>query len=419
MTQARTAAPCPFQLMGPAVAADPLPHFAQLRASGEPLHRDAETGIFVVSHHDHLLRIVRDPETFSNRYDMTALRPGGLPPAVAAVLARGMAAADTLLTNDPPDHARYRALVERVFTAERVAAMEGGVTQIADGLIDGFIADGEAEIVSAFCAPLPLTVIATALGFPLEDVPTIKAWSDAISLIRGNLADEAVLTESAGRVLECQRYLLDACEARRRAPRDDLVSALVHARLDDGRELGPAELYSLLLQLMVAGNESCTNAMAGGVRRLAQEPALARIVATDARAARVFVEEVLRLESPAQGHFRRAVSDAEIGGCSVPAGSMVHVRWASANRDHRVFPAPDTVDLSRRNATAHVSFGAGPHFCVGASLGRAELRIGLKQVAQRLRNLELAEGNDFTCHPIFHLRGLQRLEVTWLPSEGS
>jgi cytochrome P450 len=418
MTDTSRVPACPFQLMGPDVAADPHPHFAQLRASAAPLHRDEQTGVFVVSHHEHLLRVVRDPETFSNRYDMTALRPGGLPPSVSAVLSRGLASADTLLTNDPPDHARYRRLVERVFTAERVTAMEGAIERIADELIDGFIADGRAEIVAAFCAPLPLAVIVDALGFPREDVPKIKLWSDSMSLIRGNLAPEDVLLKSAEHVLECQRYLLAACEDRRSRPREDLVTALVHARLDNGRGLDERELYSLLLQLMVAGNESCTNAMAGGVRRLAEDAELARVVTADLRAARVFVEEVLRLESPAQGHFRRAVRDAQVGGCPVPAGGMIHLRWASANRDERIFPAPDALDLSRRNATQHVAFGAGPHFCIGASLGRAELRIGLMQLARRLPGLKLSFGNDFACHPIFHLRGLRRLEVEWEPGAG-
>jgi cytochrome P450 len=401
--------------MGPEVAADPHPHFAALRATDEPLHRDEQTGVFVVSRHEHLLRVVRDPETFSNRYDMTALRPGGLPPSVAAILAQGVRPADTLLTNDPPDHARYRALVERVFTAERVAAMEAGIRVIADELIDGFAADGQAEIVGAFCAPLPLAVIADALGFPRADAPKIKAWSDAMSLIRGNLAPEDQLVESAERVLECQRYLLEACEARRGGPGEDLVTALVNARLDDGRALEERELNSILMQLMVAGNESCTNAMAGGVRRLAEDPALARAILADPRAARIFTEEVIRLESPAQGHFRRAVKEADVGGCPVPAGAMLHVRWASANRDERVFPSPDVVDLSRRNVTAHVGFGGGPHFCVGASLGRAELRIGFTRLAARLPQLRLADDNDFACHPIFHLRGLRRLSLRWTP----
>jgi cytochrome P450 len=401
--------------MGPDVAADPLPHFAALRASGAPLHRDEETGVFVVSHHEHLLRVVRDPETFSNRYDMTALRPGGLPPSVAAILARGVPAADTLLTNDPPDHARYRALVERVFTADRVAAMEAAIAEIADGLIESFIADGQAEIISRFCAPLPLAVIADGLGLGRDNATRIKAWSDAFSLIRGNLAGEEQLLECAERVLECQRHLLQICEERRARPRDDLVTALVQARLDDGRALADPELNSILTQLMVAGNESCTNAMAGGVRRLADDAALAGIVAADPRAARVFVEEVIRLESPAQGHFRRVVKPAEIGGCPVAAGAMIHVRWASANRDERVFPAADELDLSRRNATAHVGFGGGPHFCIGASLGRAELRIGLTRLAARLTGLKLADGNDFECHPMFHLRGLRNLHVKWTP----
>jgi cytochrome P450 len=413
MDRTREVPTCPFRLFGPEIAADPLPHFAALRTSGAPLHRDEQTGVFVVSRHEHLLRVVRDPETFSNRYDMTALRPGGLPASVAAVLARGVAPAHTLLTNDPPDHAVYRSLVERVFTAERVGALESSIAAIADGLIDGFVREGRAEIVSAFCAPLPLAVIADALGFPREDAPLIKAWSDAMSLIRGNLAAEPELLASAHRVLECQVYLQAACEDRRVHPRSDLTTALVQARLPDGRPLDGPELNSILMQLMVAGNESCTNAMAGGVRRVAEDAALAGRISTEPRAARVFVEELIRLESPAQGHFRRALRDTEVAGCPVPAGAMIHVRWASANRDETVFADADTVDLGRRNATAHVGFGSGPHFCVGASLGRAELRIGLTRLAARLPNLELDDDNDFACPPVFHLRGLSRLNVRW------
>jgi cytochrome P450 len=404
---------CPFDLMGADLQADPHPYFETLRDADAPIFLDEKSGIYVASRHGVIQRIIRDTENFSSRFYQPDLQPGHLPPEAIAILETGIQPVDTLLTNDPPEHVKYRRLVDYAFTAQSVARLDAEITEVADAQLEQIIDAGHAEIVSEFASPIPLNVIMRVLGMPLDDMGQIKIWSDARTEIRGLLSPPDRIVQCAHLMIEAQAYLKALCEARRTAPREDMISALVQATFDDGRHLNEEELNSILFQLMVAGNESCTNAIAAGVRRLAEQPELAGSLPDSPQAQRIFVEEVIRLDAPAQGHFRRCTRDVDVDGLTVPAGAMVHVRWASANRDERVFERASEVDLTRRNPMAHLGFGGGPHFCVGASLGRAEVRYALLKVAKHLKNLRLTDENAFEYTPTFHLRGLKKLFVSY------
>jgi cytochrome P450 len=359
--------------------------------------------------------VLRRPDLFSSNSGPD-LRP--VPDDdVQAIMRDGFPPVNTLLTNDPPAHARYRGLVNKAFSARRVALLEPSVRAIAETLVDGFAGDGEVELVSQFAVPLPLTVIADALGVPREDMPAFKRWSDdSVAPLGGMISHEREL-ECARSIVEFQRYFEAKLEERRQAPRDDLLSDLLSARLDGVEPLNTAELLSIIQQLLVAGNETTTNMIASGVLLLLSHPDQRAAVHADPSLVANTVEETLRLESPVQGLFRSAKADTEIGGVPVPAGARLVLMYASGNRDEAAFAEAESFDVCRDNAREHLAFGQGVHYCLGAPLARLEGVIALQTLLTRLPNLRLAPArNDFTHTPSFILRGLKALHLAFDPA---
>jgi cytochrome P450 len=401
-----------WNLFDPAVAEDPWEFYAALRARA-PVYR-MPMGIWIVSTHALCVQALRDPEAFSSRF-MAALG-GALAAAVTSGDAGGLAAraappADTLLTNDPPSHTRFRKLVNRAFLPRRVEKLAASIRELAHGLVDGFAARGRLELVREFAVPLPLTVIADQLGVPRAHLPEFKRWSDASVGPLGGLLSREEMIECAKLVVELQDYLAERCEERRRAPQDDLLSDLVHAHADGEPPLTTPEAVSILQQLLVAGNETTTNLIAAAVQFLLRDPAQLARLRADRSLLPNALEEALRLETPVQGMWRVTTRDVPLGGETIPKGSFVMLRYASANRDETVFPDPDRFDVARPNAREHLSFGLGIHYCVGAALARTEAAIALETLLDRLPGLRLAPGNDFRHQRSMLLRGLERLEL--------
>ena len=399
-------------LMDPDVIENPFAYYAAMR-NGPALSRDPGTGFWVAWRHDVVRAILRDNENFSARLHQPDKRPGGVPQRVQDILATGIPPAHTIHTNDPPDHTRYRKLVDGVFSNARVRQMENYIARIVDDLLDGMMDRTEVELIRSFCAPVPLAVIADVFGVDRAMIPTLKEWSDRYSEMRGMMISDARLEENAQIVVTAQRYFAERRAERRIHRRDDLLSDLVHATLDEqGSRLTEPELNSITFQFLVAGNETSTSTIAECVRLLAENPALQKRLRDDPTEIPPFIEEVLRLATPVQGVLRMAVRDVTVEDTVIPAGSLVHIRLGSANRDGAAFSDPDAVDPARRNLSSHLGFGAGVHFCIGAAVARAEVRLALTGLLRRTRDIRLMPGmNDLRHHPIFHLRGLMKLHV--------
>ena len=382
--------PSAFSLRHPSVISAPWDYYAALHAHGG-VHQDAETGIWIVAGYQQIQRILRDNERFSSVVDRPTLRPGGVPQAVQEILASTVQITPTLVGADPPTHTRLRPLVNFVFNAERVEALAPEITAIVDGLIDRFIADGSCDIVPAFAAPLPLTVIADQLGLQRDEIWRVKAWSDAVIEILGLMGSDDRLETCARLQKEAIEFLLAQMRLRRAEPIDSILSDLANGRDEEGALLSDSEITSILMQLMVAGNETTTNTIASGVVYLSRDPDLQQSLRDgDTRAMRMFVEEILRAEAPVQGHYRKARVDVDVGGVTLPAGAVVHVRYGAGNRDEEMFPNAARIDLSRANAPQHLAFGGGIHFCVGAMLARKELQIAFRRLLDRLDAITLA-----------------------------
>lgn len=401
-----------FQFFDPQVTECPYAFYAALRREA-PVFQVPGAGFYLVTRYDDIVTVLKNPVVFSNKFAQAMqARTGGPRKELLDVWAEGYPPVDTLLTNDPPSHTRFRALVTKAFSARRVASMEPQVRKIANDLVDGFAADGHVELVHRFAVPLPLTVIADQLGVPRDDMPRFKKWSDDSVAPLGQMITPEREIECTRSIVEFQHYFAAKLEERRRAPKDDLLTDLVHAKVEGERGLDTAEALSILQQLLVAGNETTTNLIAATMLLLLQHPAEMARVRHDPSLIPNLVEEALRLEAPVQGMWRVATQDAEIGGVKLPAGAFLMLRYASGNRDDAQFPEAERFDCGRENARNHLGFGLGIHFCVGAALARKEGVVAFETLLGRLGNVRLAPDKTELRHvPSILLRGLSALHL--------
>jgi cytochrome P450 len=405
-------------LVSPEVLECPYPFFERVRNEA-PVHQ-TPLGFWLVSRYDDVMAVVRDTERFSSnmRNSFTAPAPSD---ELRAIQAEAYPSVNTLLTNDPPSHTQFRALVNKAFTPKRVAQLEGEIRQIANDLVDRWVDGGRVELVSEFAVGLPLTVIADALGVDRADMPAFKRWSDdSVAPLSGMLSPERQLECARSRV-EMQRYMAERCRERETDPRDDLLSDLVQARFDSGERAGEQlsmpELLNVIEQLLVAGNETTTKLIAAGMLALLEHPAQMTAVRADRSLIPNLVEEALRYESPVQMLPRVAKVDVEVGGVAVPAGSILMMMYGCANRDDAKYPGAAAFDVTRDNARTHLAFGQGPHFCPGAALARSEARIAFELLFDRCADWALDTSVDAPTHRELSmtLRGLSALHLTFTP----
>ena len=400
----------------PQVIADPFDYYrAWLPKS--PVVQLSEV-MFLVLSYDLCAQATGDVETFSNNFQGTLSGAMAEDGDVAAILAEGWPQVDTLLTADPPVHTRFRKLVNLAFSMKRVAAIEEDMRGVVIELIEKMAAKGEADFVRDFGIPLPVAMIASQIGMTNDDLDKVKRWSDAFVDRLGRMIPKERELECAREVVEFQHFVKAKIDERRANRTEDLLSDLVYAEVDGERPLEDAEILSIMQQLMVAGNETTTSALAGGLLQLIENPdqmakAVAAVDEGNERAIINLVEEVLRTESPTAGMWRMVLRDAELGGVKIPKGAMVQLRYAAANRDPAKYPDPDRFDMERANARSHLAFGKGIHMCVGNMLSRKEMAVAYSELLSRLTGFRVAEGHTPSWPPNMLLRGLTTLPITF------
>lgn len=397
--------------LDPAVIACPHAYYKKLRDEA-PVHRDPNTGFYMVSRYDLVMEVIRHPEIYSSRF--AAALEGGHEPGekVKAIMAEGWEPVDTMLTQDPPEQRRYRKLVDDAFSPRRVKAMQPYVETLANELVDQFADRGRCEFVSEFCVPLPLTIIADQLGIPRGDMATFKQWTNAFVIRLSGMATPEQEEQAARDIVDFQQYFAGRLEAYRREPADNIISDIANASVSGERPLDTKESLSILQQVLVAGNETTTSALAEGMYLLLTNPDQLAALRRDPGLMANFTEEVLRLSSPTQNMWRITTRDTELNGVKIPANSPVIIRFASANRDEALFECPDTFDIGRTNAGKHLAFGKGIHMCLGAQLAKMEISTAFSVLLQRLDNLAL-DAKDHSPHypPNVLLRGMTELPV--------
>nr|EJI98457.1 cytochrome P450 family protein [Rhodococcus sp. JVH1] len=382
---------------------------------------------FMVTRYDDVVSVLSDAQTYSSAM---ASVPASVTPLArkisedpnASAILRGqlqrrleISRSAVLLNADPPIHVRQRKLVNKGFTARRIAALEPEVHAIANDLIDTFIDVGQVDLVQEFAIKLPMAVIANILGVPKSMTDTLKWWSDSFAAETGNLNlthDE--LEDMFSAVDQFYDYFTSQIADRRVRPRDDLLTDLVRASVSGEEPLTLNEILQMLVQFLIAGNETTTNLLASIMYKLVTDHNLMTRVRHDHKEIRALTEEVLRLEPPVQGLFRIANEDVEIGGTPIPAGSLIWLVYGSANRDRSAYPAADDLDLDGALSRQHLAFGKGEHFCLGAPLARMEAGISIEILLSRLDDIRLdCAPNDVKYLPNVVLHGLKALPLTF------
>jgi cytochrome P450 len=393
-------------ILDQATRADPYRLYDEIRATG-PLVRGRLARL--TASHDVALDVLRSDDLRAGADDEALPQPLRAL-AVWSRDSRALGPIDppSMLVVEPPDHTRYRRLVARVFSARAVEGLRPQVQAIADELLDDLEGCESVDLVGAYAALLPVTVIAQVLGVPLSERATVLRFGHeaaasldiALTLGQYRRADDAVRGY--------QQWLGAHLAELRRHPGQDLLSQLVHLE-DEGQRLDDAELRATAGLLLAAGFETTVNLLSSGTELLLRHPEQLAVLRDEPSLWGNAVEEVLRVESPVQVTARFAVRDTEVAGHRVRARSPVIVQLAGANRDPAVFADPHTFDVRRANARDHLAFSSGRHFCLGAALARLEGEVGLRTLFERYPELKTA--GPGRRRPTRVLRGWEHLPV--------
>jgi cytochrome P450 len=374
-------------------AGDPFPWFRRLRAT-PGLYWHETPGFWAVTRHADVTAISRDPATFCSSRG-----------TLLSDLQRPIMPRQSIIYIDPPEHVRYRKLVQPAFSPGRLRVLEGQIRDLARQLLDAIEPNQPIDFVEAFAAELPILVIAHLLGVPASDHARFKQWSDAII----EAATEQT-PENSAQAAELLGYFSEEIAERRRHPAEDIISTLVHSEID-GERLEEFDLLMFCMTLLVAGNETTRNLIAHGTLALATHPDQRTLLHREpARIARA-VDEMLRWGSPIGSFMRTATRDVDFNGTPVRAGDRLLMLYAAANRDESTF-GPDAEEFRvARDASRHVAFGFGEHFCMGAALAQMEGRIAFEELLARFPGIALA--GEVERIPSVLIRGIARLPVVF------
>jgi cytochrome P450 len=365
-------------------------------------------GVWFLTRYQDVHDALRDPRFSADRMRAPIIRENieRLP----AFLQQTTQNVRSMLNMDPPDHTRVRKLANKAFTPRRVAALRRHIEVIVDELLAPVMGRGRMDVIDALAAPLPAIVIAELLGVPAEDHRQFKSWAAEIVAGLGQPTLGSRRTATAPAMQSLFAYLTGIIAARRKEPRDDLISALVLAQEEEDA-LSDNELLATTNLLLIAGHETTTNLIGNGLLALLREPDELARLRRDPNLMPTAVEELLRYDGPVQATVRVAAEDLEIGGHALEKGSLVLVGIGAANHDPAVFADPERLDVGR-DPNPHLAFGFGPHFCLGAPLARLEGEIALRALLERFPHLALeTEAPQYRNNPV--LRGLVSLPVSF------
>ncbi len=403
---------------------DPYPYWDALRSEC-PVHQEPNEGVYMVTGYEEALAVYHDPGRFSSVNSV--IGPFGKFPVplegddLTELIEEHRSAlpfTDQLPSFDPPKHTEHRGLLMRLFTPRRLHENEEAMWRISNDLVDGFAASGSCEFVGDFASPMAMLVIADLLGVPEED--------------RGRFRDQLAAPSTSGKAgvdhspLEfLYETFREYIEDRRANPREDVLTRIASATFSDGSTPSVTDVMLLASNLFAAGQETTVRLLTYSLQKLAEDPHLQSRLRADHDAIPNFVEEALRFESPIKGDFRLAKRTTEVGGVTIPAGSTVMVINGAANRDESKFDCPNEFRPDRPDAREHMAFGHGVHFCIGAALARAEGRITVECLLDRLDDIRISEEHHgpagdrrYRYVPTYMLRGLSQLHLEFTPAGG-
>jgi len=373
---------------------DPYPMYETFRSKSPALHIPQKDA-WMLFDYEGVKRALTDHDSFSSR----------------------VPAPEWFMFFDPPRHTRLRSLISRAFTSGMVANLEPRIRDLSRSRLNNVIESGEMDLAVDYSVPIPLIIIAEMIGIPAEERDQFKRWSDVILNLSRDLSggDEGAraIQEFHTATAEMSEYLRTLLDERRTAPRDDLLTRLMEAEVD-GERLSHEEILSFFQLLLVGGQETTTNLINNAILCFIENPIqFARLKANPALLSSA-IEEVLRYRSPFQWTLRATKQEVSISGQTIPAGKLVLPIMGSANRDFRAFRNADRFDITR-TPNAHLAFGHGIHFCLGAPLARLEARIALSDLLDRVKDPELASNDPWEPRLGLHVHGPERLPIRFRP----
>jgi cytochrome P450 len=385
-----------ISLTDPEVVARPQDFFRAMRTQ-DPVFFDERIGMYLVSRYEEILEVLRDPITYSDKMGYEAMYASGHFEEFRQILERdGGGFFPDVIKDDPPAHTRVRRLMEQAFTAHRVAVLEPAITAVVADQIEKIALKAETgrvvDCVHEFGNPVTIRVICEQLGISQFNADKLERWSQAVTAQLSGMQNRERMLENAKQICELQTFLIAEMKARQAQPREDMISHIVHAKLEDGGMLTFEEAVSLVRALIIAGNDTTGTAIGTLMFILATQPNVAEALrdsADDERLMTRFVEEMLRYAPPVQGLAKMTSREVELGGKKLPPGAHILVMYASGNDDEKVFECPRTFDMNRKNLGKQMAFGVGVHRCIGASLARMEIKVAAREVIKRLDNFKL------------------------------
>jgi cytochrome P450 len=405
--------------LDPLIRNNPFPFYRALRKE-EPVYYDPGLDTWLVTRYEDVQAVLRDPITYSLEHGYQDRYANGFVDELAAIMNRdGGGFIRDIIACDPPGHTRLRRLLEKAFTAHRVKSLEPRVRQIVADLIEPLAQRGHGDGMKDIGGPLTARVICEQLGFDFEEVSAarISRWSNAVVAQIGRMQTREEMIAHAREICDLQNYIMPRIRARQLQPREDMISDLVHARLDDedNPTLSFEEQVSCIRALLIAGNDTTAAAVTNLMLILATQPELAQRLyesVDDERFVARFVEEVLRLEPPVHGLYRTTMREVELGGVRLPAFVQLCILFASSNDDDTHFACPRQLDVERPNIGTNLTFGAGIHRCIGVALAKMEIRVAAQEIIRRLDHIRLAVPREtLTYLPTLATQTLQTLPL--------
>jgi cytochrome P450 len=406
---------------------DPYPYFDALRSQC-PVLPLPHLGVVAVTGYDELGDIYRDTDSFSSCNSV--IGPFAVFPVplegddVSDVIARyrdTLPMHEHMVTMDPPEHTRERALLMRLITPKRLKQNEDFMWRLAERQIDEFVRDGRCEFIGAYAQPFAMLVVADLLGVPETDHARFREFF-GLSKTPGGVRGDADRDPGENPLSGLDEWFAAYIEDRRRSPRKDVLTDLALATYPDGSVPDVTSVVRTATFLFAAGQETTARLLAAALKHLAEHPELQDELRVHTERIPDFIEEALRMESPVKTDFRLAKRTTTIGGVEIAAGTPVAMLNGAANRDPRRFECPHEFRVDRPNVQAHIAFGRGVHSCPGGPLARAEGRVSIERLLQRTRNIRLSEEHHgpagdrrFTYEPTWILRGLTKVYLEFDP----
>lgn len=386
--------------------ASPYEQYARLRAH-DPVHWSPLLDGWVLTRHDDVVALLRDP-TVSVELDNA--RGTDVVELQRERQSRSGRPSDTLVLRDDPDHNRLRKLLQQPFGPRPVEALRAMITERVDRALADLAPRGAMDVIADFAYPLPVAIFNDMLGLPDEDAPRVRAWIQAVARMLDPVLDEDEYARCQALMDEMYEYLDGQVEAKRRAPADDVLTALVQAE-EDGDRLTRNELVAQVVTLYVAGHEPTMSLIGNGLLALLRQPD--QLVKLRSRPALLpnAVNELLRYDGPNQFVRRIAMQPMTIGGREVAVGDVLYPCVGAANRDPERWDEPDLVRVDRADAAHHVQFGSGVHHCLGSHLARLQAEVALGALVFRLDDVALAGEPVWSERMV--IRGLQSLPITY------